>query len=336
MADDIEDDGIPAPPIELRRFDMHSAWRVLLWGASAAMAVAIVAGTAFSDLGAERLKQTMAALFAPAKVDAPAPQPAQQLAQRPTPSVTLQQFAALENQTRSLALTVRELTADRDALKAKLASVEQNLDDITGSIKKQQQAAQLAAPKALPQQTATTPPPVISAPQTVAAVPSPPANPAVTTPDTPVTTAVPPSPAVDASAPLEAPVPLPPMRTAALEENAPASRELGIDVGGSASLEGLRARWAALKANAGPDIVGLSPSFYVRQKPSGATDYRLVLGPLSNNANAFRLCTKLIAARVNCRAGTFSVQRLADATPVQVERSTGRLPAPSPTDIMTR
>jgi hypothetical protein len=215
--------------------------------------------------------------------------------------VTPQQLAALEQQTRDLAQSVRELTADRDLLKAKLASVEQNLDDITGAIRKRTAETQTTAPKEAP--------PVISAPQTVAAIPSPSAT-QTTAPDTPVTTAVPPPAAIEPSPPLEGPIPLPPTRTAALEESA--IRELGIDVGGAANLESLRAHWAALKANIGPDIVGLSASFTVRQKPAGGTDYRLVLGPLPNTATALRLCTKLIAARVNCRAGTFSVQRFAE------------------------
>jgi TolA-binding protein len=315
MADEIQNDDTAAEPIELSRFDMHSAWRVLLWGASAAMAVAIVAGTAFSDVGAERLHQTVAALFESTRTETPAPPP--QVAQQ-QPTVTQQQLAALEQQTRDLAQSVRELTADRDLLKAKLASVEQNLDDITGAIKKRTAEPQNAAPKeaALP--------PVISAPQTVAAIPSPSANPSVAAPDTPVTTAVPP-PALEPSAPLEGPIPLPPTRTAALEENAAPIRELGVDVGGAASLDGLRVHWAALKANIGPDIVGLSASFTVRQKPAGGADYRLVLGPLPNTATAFRLCTKLIAARVNCRAGTFSVHRFTEG-PVAPPAKTEQLP----------
>jgi TolA-binding protein len=323
MADEILHDDAPAEPIELSRFDMHSAWRVLLWGASAAMAVAIVAGTAFSDVGAERLQQTVAALFEPAKTETPAPQP-QVAQQQPVQTVTPQQLAALEQQTRDLASSVRELTADRDLLKAKLASVEQNLDDITGAIKKR--AAQIETQQTAPKDAAL--PPVISAPQTIAAIQSPSANPAIAAPDTPVTTAVPP-PAVEPSTPLEGPIPLPPTRTAALEEPATAIRELGIDVGGAANLDGLRAHWAALKANIGPDIVGLSASFTVRQRPAGGTDYRLVLGPLPNTATAFRICTKLIAARVNCRAGTFSVQRLTEgaaAPPPPAARKTEQLP----------
>src|SRR5690348_6413997 len=101
MADEIHDDEHPAEPIELRRFDMHSALRMLLWGVSATMAVAVVAGTAFSDVGAERLKQTVASLFDTTKIETS--QPAQQVAQQqPEQAVTPQQIAALEKQTREL------------------------------------------------------------------------------------------------------------------------------------------------------------------------------------------------------------------------------------------
>lgn len=335
MADNIEDD-VPPESIELRRFELHSLWRVLLWGASAAMAVAIVAGTAFSDLGTERLQQTIATLFEPAKTATQTepqqqqPQTTQVTAQLVTPP---QQLAALEKQTRELTQTVRELTAERDRVKTRLASLEQNYDDITGAIRKQ--TAQQAASKEQKQAAALSPPPVISAPQTIAAIPSPAANSAAP-PDTPITTAVPASPAIEASPPLDGPIPLPPMRTAAIEETPITVRELGIDVGGAPNLDALRANWAALKANVGPDVVGLAPSYLVRQRPSGGTDYRLVLGPLPNSAAALRLCAKLIAARINCRAGTFNVERLAERQQPAPQRSSEQLPMQPRESILSR
>jgi hypothetical protein len=337
MPDDIED--LPPESIELRRFDLHSMWRVLLWGASAAMAVAIVAGTAFSDLGTDRLKQTVAALFEPAKTDTAETYQAQST-QPAGRSIAPEQLAALEKQTRELTQTVRELAAERDRVKTRLASLEQNYDDITGAIKKQtaqssQLAAQLAMQTTPKQAAAPSPPPVISAPQTVAAIPSPMANSAAP-PDTPITTAVPSSTPIEASPPLEGPIPLPPMRTAALENESPAAvRELGVDVGGASSLDALRANWTALKANVGPDIVGLAPSYVTRQRPSGGADYRLILGPLPNSAAALRLCAKLIAARVNCRAGTFNVERLAERQQAE-PRSTVQLPMQSRESILSR
>src|SRR6185312_6444409 len=105
-------------PIELRRFDLHNLWRVLLWGSSAAMALAVVAGTAFSDIGSDRLKQTIASILAPAKLT-------------PALDTKAQQIAELEKQTRDLIQTMRELTTERDQIKTRLATLEQSLDDIT-------------------------------------------------------------------------------------------------------------------------------------------------------------------------------------------------------------
>src|SRR5690348_5059161 len=156
------DNDEPTPePIELRRFDLHSLWRVLLWGSSAAMALAVVAGTTFSDIGSERLKQTMASLLEPAKLTA-------------TADTKAQQIADLEKQTRDLAQTVRDLTAERDQVKSRLATLEQSLDDITGAVKKQ--SAQIAAQQKSAQDQPKPPAPTVSAPPTVTANASPPSS----------------------------------------------------------------------------------------------------------------------------------------------------------------
>lgn len=306
MPDDI-DDSVAAPPIELRRFDLHGLWRVLLWGASAAMALAVVAGTAFSDIGAERLKQTLAALVEPA-------------AKPPQQSVDAHQFAALEQQTRQLAQTVHDLTAERDRIKGRLATLEQNLDDITGTIKRQaaQAAAQKTAaddtPKTAKEAAAAPPAPVVSTPATIAAVPSP--APAAATPEAPAATA-----SIEAAEPITGPIPLPPTRLASVAATAKsesgegpvaAAKQIGVDLGGAPSMDALRAHWAALKANIGPELVGLKPSVMTRQKLSGAADYRLVLVAIPNSATAIRLCAKLAANHVYCRAGTFNVEQFAE------------------------
>jgi TolA-binding protein len=333
MADDI-DDPIPEP-IELQRFDLHGLWRVLLWGASAAMALAIVAGTAFSDLGTDRLKQAVAALIEPLRSEPQQPQ------------VNQQQIAELEKQTRTLVQTVRDLTAERDQVKGRLAILEQSLDDITGTIKRQtakaatlqplQEPPQATARQPLqePPKVAQTPPPTLSAPQTVVAAASPAAT--VPTSEAPVTTASTSdaNPAPEATPAITGPVPMPPTRLASIAppaaapEQAPTTREIGVDVGGAASLDALRAHWAALKANIGPELVGLRPSLTTRQKQSGAADYRLVLGPMPNSAAAIRLCTRLVASKIYCRAGVFNVQQFAER--VERPRPPEQLP-PTPRD----
>jgi hypothetical protein len=324
MPDDIDDD-IESQSIELRRFDLHSMWRVLLWGASAAMALAIVAGTAFSDLGTDRIKQMVASFIGPAN-DTPKLELAK-VEPPPPPQVTPRQLAALETQTRELMQSVRELTAERDSVKARLASLEQHLDDITGTVRRQ--AAETATQKSV--QTATAPPvPTVTKPDTVAAVPSPTA----TTPpaDTPTTTASVPPPA-EASTPIEPPIPLPPIRAA--EEAPIGARELGVDLGGAASLDSLRSHWSALKANFGPELVGLIPSYTTRQKQSGGTDYRLVLGPMPNSVTAARLCARLATSRIYCRPGTFTVQKFAERQRA-AERPVEQLPGPVRDGMISR
>lgn len=295
------DNDEPTPePIELRRFDLHSLWRVLLWGSSAAMALAIVAGTSVSDIGSERLKQTLATILEPANLVASVDTKAQQIVE-------------LEKQTRDLTQTVRDLTAERDQVKTRLATLEQSLEDITGAVKKQ--SAQLAAQQKNVQEQPKPPAPAVSAPPTVAATASPqsisqtgpaPQATASTAKDSHPTGASPPAAARVASA-------APTANPEAITEPAPVTRkEMGIDIGGAPTLEALRAHWSGIKANAGPDLVGLQPSFTIRHKANAAPDYRLILGPFSNGTTALRVCAKLAISHIPCRAGIYAVQQLAE------------------------
>ena len=72
----------------------------------------------------------------------------------------------------------------------------------------------------------------------------------------------------------------------------------------------LNARWLAVKANFGPLLTGLHPLAAHDRRP-GATDYRLVVGPLPNAAAAAQLCTRFAAAQVTCRSAKFDGDRLA-------------------------
>src|SRR5512144_733614 len=117
MRNDSETDtDVTEPPpegIKLARFDLRSLWRATFWGCAAAVAVTVVAGTALSDIGAERLKVAVASVLEPIRGTQPE-QPPQQL-------IALQKAIELETRTQRLAETVRELTADRDRLKGRLA-----------------------------------------------------------------------------------------------------------------------------------------------------------------------------------------------------------------------
>lgn len=127
-----------------------------LWASAAAIALllAILAGR--SDLGAQRAAMIVSSLnlgshqpLGPGQVT-PAP------------------FDA-ESATRQLAQAVRGLAEDRDRLTARLTALEHNVDDMTGSISRQAEAAKAAGAEPL-----ASPAPWPDAPATGAAIPWPP------------------------------------------------------------------------------------------------------------------------------------------------------------------
>jgi hypothetical protein len=272
-----------ADSITLSRFDGRGLIRVLLWGAAAAAAVTLVVTTATGNIGAARLQQAIASIVEPPKTAPPS-----------QPTVTPQQLAKVEDETHALLKAVRDLSVERDQLKTRLSSIEQSLTDITGAIKRQ--SAQAA--KAEPPRPIAAP----AAPETTASI-TPPSEPA------PEPVVVPPAPAAAAS------VPLPPARLVHAASPSPhdaATRQIGIDIAGASSVEELHARWSTIKANVGPDIAGLRPSYVVKRRPNGVAEYRLVLAPLPNTSAALRLCAKLNAAKVFCRAGYFNGEQMAE------------------------
>lgn len=298
---------IAAPEPDLPNIRKHlrprAAWRVFGWGGAATLALAAVAFTGQTEAGSKRLQLALAYVSEPARVVAQIP---------PT---------STEAETQRLATQLRDLAADRERLTARIAMLERNLADMTGSIKKQSE--QLAAARA-----AATPPPVPSAPATTPAVvavspPPPPTLPALTPlamPKVSETTAAwtattkPPQ----AAEPAPDQVPLPPVRVAAAPASEPAAEplpaklEYGIDLGAATSLEALRIHWAAVKANYGPLLVGLHPVATQHTKtPAGAT-YRLVAGPLPDIAAATQLCARFPVTRTGCRAAKFTGVQLAE------------------------
>jgi hypothetical protein len=240
-----------------RRRDMRSLWRLSAWGCAAAIALAALAITTQTEGGSERLELA----FAPGN---PPPLAA---------DMADLKRRALEKdaETKRLEAQVITLAADRDRLTARLASIEHNLDDVTGSIKRQAALATPAlAPLAMPaiKDTAASEP-----------VPLPPVRMA----------AAPPS-------------------EAATEQLAKA--EFGIDLGGASSMDVLSARWTAVKANFGPLLTGLHP-LAAHDLRSGSTGFRLLVGPVANPAAGMQLCARFAAARITCRTTKFDGEQLA-------------------------
>lgn len=259
------------------------------WAGAAILAVALLALTAQTDIGSERLQGILAMMSAQTAV-AKADLPVEKTERPPEKDAEIKRLEAL----------VLALASDRERLNARISGLERNLDDMTGSIKQQQAslAARPAAPPAAPAPPQQQVVPILaplSMPSTIESVAS---WPATATPQPATSEAV----------------PLPPVRVALapVEESAaeaPRKPEIGIDLGGAANLDILNARWIAVKANFGPQLSGLYARAAQSSRP-GASDYRLIAGPLPNNAAAAQLCARFITARITCRTVRFDGERL--------------------------
>ena len=283
----------PAPK---RALDMRAVRRLAIWAAAAVVALTIAVLSGLSEAGSRRLAAASVASDADAQISAAA-----QLAARSSET---------EAETRRLMESVRILATDRERIVARIGMLERNIEDLTGSIRRQG----VNQPKPPTVQPEASPPPASSNPASATSVPTreaavPPAGPPAT-PD-PLKQSTPPAPAEPA-----APV---------IEGEAPKA-ELGVDIGGAVTFEGLRALWlSTTKANAAL-FDGLHPLVTVRENNRTKTpELRLIAGPVKNAEVAARLCTTLAAVRRYCLPVPFEGERLA-----QVDVPPERKPPASP------
>lgn len=269
-----------------RRGELHALLWLCGWGGAAAIALTALAITSQTKAAGDRLRSIFA-------INEPAA-----IAQIPP------RVSELEVETQRLSSQVRSLNTDRDRLIGRMALLESAIDDMTGSIKRQAaETAALAAKAAMP-----PPPPAI-------APPAPVSRPAASAPaPVPTTTPAPAPQTVAPPAAAEA-VPLPPTRVAAVPASEPEptpsnENQFGLDLGGSATVDGVRQRWTTVKANFGPLLSGMHP-LVAHEQRSGKTSYRLVVGPLPNSAAATGLCTHFTAARAPCKSAKFEGEQIA-------------------------
>ena len=210
---------------------------------------------------------------------APAPGDPVRSAKGPAPQVANRQLDQDAEQ-RRLSEAVRTLAADRDRLAARLNTLERNIEDVTGSIGPTAKA-----------------PPII------------PASPAPAAP--PPAAAVPPAPT--AAAPSQNRVAAGHLATSnpIAAESVATKTEFGVDLGGNATIDGLRTLWTNLKATQPAMLEGLRPVIAIREGKPGAMELRLVAGPLANASIAARLCAAFSAAGLSCQPTVFDGQRLA-------------------------
>lgn len=282
-------------------FTMRNLWRLTLWGGAAASALLVAVVASRSDAGAQRI----AGLFS---------------IRGDRTQVAARSFDA-EAEAHRLAEAVRGLNAENQELKSRLAAVEHNVDDITGSVARQIEVIKETKP--------APPPAPVPAPSHAAPAAAPPAAKAAI--------AEPPAGAAPSPAPLQpgaaaparsaAPAPAAPAPHAAVpapNAAAPAPRaelpalpalpapQYGVDIGSAVSIQVLRAHWLGVRSAHAQLFEGLMPVVMLREVPhTGRVELRLVVGPLANAEAAAKLCTALAPYRLSCQPTLFSGQHVA-------------------------
>lgn len=299
------------------RFDMPALIRLTSWGAGAAVALALAVMSGISSTGAHRANVAMTALTGGGE-------PARQV----TAAQLVPRAADLEGETRRLNEAIRLLAADRDRLLTRIGSIERNLDDMTGSVNRQAASSRPSGENSgsspLPQISSLQPGPAPAAPETRAPGTTPAAAAHASPPSIPAWAVNSPPPWPSPSSAVQvSPAPQAPIRTAAAPATVGATAEtarpgpvatkteFGVDIGGGATLDEVRAIWNTTKAQHPSLLNGLRPIVAVNQSKSGEMDLRLIIGPLSNAAAAAKLCATLGAADVLCSTKAFEGQRLA-------------------------
>jgi len=278
--------------------------RIAAWGGCATLAAAVLVFVAQTPAGGERINQALTRTVEPAAAPGES-----------------------DPMVRALEARIAALTVDRERLAKRVAALESGVSDLTGSVRRQASAgpSSTLAPTPAPVATAAPQAPtamiVAVAPPLINPLATPPAGVASILPETAASRSVEPGPAEiptptkappeavvpesatsEASATDEAPtgsIPVPPERKPeAVRPSVPARgrAEFGVELATEANMDGLRKRWAGVKANYGPLLVGLSP-VAVRDQHPGSSNVRLVAGPLPSLAAARQLCARF--ARVN-------------------------------------
>jgi hypothetical protein len=264
----------PAKAAAAGAFTIQHLWRLTLWGATAAGALLIAVLTTRGDTGSQRMATL---LSEPGK---------RQVAAQPFDP---------QAETRKLAETVRALTIENVQLESRLAAVEQNVNDVTGSITKQIDEVKKRAANTWPADVKPGP----ITPAIVASIITPP----IETPNA-FSAPLPPPPA-----PLTSPATQSPGDTTG---SIAKPAEYGVDVGSALSIDVLRARWLGIRSAHRHLFEGLTPTVELHQIPrSNRVELRLVVGPLDNSEAAAQLCAALAAYRLLCQPATFDSSHIA-------------------------
>lgn len=311
-------------PSELA-FDTRTLGRPAIWGgaAVAALCFAIVAGN--SNSGARQ---------PPAKPSTTS----QESVQKSALAVQIAaRSAEIEAQTRRLTEAVHHLTSERDRLVARIALLERNFEDLTGTVRRQAAPPSAKDTPAAEKHSAVAPaaaspptsgpavsptqaaPPKVGPPGLTAAVVAPSRSSAV----------IPVPPANQAEATAVQPAGELPLPVVAKTDSEPPVTDLGVDLGGATSFDGLRVLWVSTKSHHVGLLDDLSPVVAVRESArSKSPELRLIAGPVENAEAAARICAKLSVTRRYCQPVAFAGERLARADTVPIPERKPAPPAP--------
>ncbi|MGE0290116.1 MAG: hypothetical protein AB7I42_28335 [Bradyrhizobium sp.] len=169
--------------------------------------------------------------------------------------------------------------------------------------------ASTSAIKEVPTKPATTPATPLVESKSMMAPPDPAAGKLMEPPKAATAIATEPIPTVVAAAPASASA-APDTMEAALPKIQ--RTEFGVDVGGANSIGGLRALWRGLlKSKSHAPLASLQPIIVIREGSGGrGMQLRLVAGPLSDAAEAARLCAVLSEKDRDCETAVYDGQRL--------------------------
>jgi cell division septation protein DedD len=296
--------------VQAQSFDMRVLLRLALWGGAAAAALSVAVLSARSNIGSQRLTIAMSGRASQSGVQQAAVNA--QLAAR---------TAETEIEARRLSEAMRALTADRDRLLTRLTLVERNIEDVTGSIRRQAEAPATAPVKeAAPTKAAAGAPqldPTMFGPPTIpqGTAPPPSAAQAPTTAPTASQAAIPPV----ARQPLPAIVAAAPANDTADPQADKSKTEYAVDIGGAVNFDGLRVLWNSARSTNIDLFEELRPMYIARENRSRGIDLRLIVGPLPSTEEVTRLCATLLAARRHCQMTIFEGQQLSLVAP-ELER----------------
>ncbi|HEY5063834.1 MAG TPA: hypothetical protein VIJ04_03245 [Xanthobacteraceae bacterium] len=250
-----------------KAFTMRHLWRMTLWAAAAACALLIAVLAGRNEAGAERIASVFSSGHREARVAA---------AEHP--------FDA-KAETRRLADAIHDLGAENAQLRTKLAEIEQNMNDITGSVTKQIAAVKAAGPWPAD----AKPEPVTAA--DIASIMAPAAGLETPAPSAPQTSPVSAQPAEPQASPDLPPIAPPPVKP----------HEFGVDMGNALSIQVLHARWLGIRSAHAQLFAGLTPTVTLREIPkTKRIELHLVVGPMVSSAAAARLCLELAPYGLYC------------------------------------